>query len=132
MTGKVWRLKSLEGRTLLVNVWATWCGPCVAEHPAFQALYDKLKGRADVEVLTLNIDENPADIAPYIKKHGYTFPVIPSQPMVQNMLPQVSIPRNWVVNQKGTLLWESTGYGSGDKEWEKRVVEMVEKVAAGK
>jgi thiol-disulfide isomerase/thioredoxin len=131
MGGKLWSLKSLGGKTVLVNVWATWCGPCVGEHPYFQALYDKLKGRQDVQVLTLNINENPAEIAPYMKKNGYTFPVIPAQPLVENMLPSVSIPRNWIVDQKGLLVWESTGFGP-DPNWEKQVLEMLEKVVAGK
>jgi thiol-disulfide isomerase/thioredoxin len=129
--GKTWSVKALEGKTLLVNVWATWCGPCVAEHPAFQALYDKLKGRPDLQVLTLNVNENPAEIAPYMKKNGYTFPVIPAQPLVENMLPSVSIPRNWIVDRKGALTWEAIGYGP-DPEWEKRVVDMVERVIGKK
>jgi thiol-disulfide isomerase/thioredoxin/tetratricopeptide (TPR) repeat protein len=132
MGGKTWSVKSLEGKTLLVNVWATWCGPCVAEHPAFQALYDKLKGRSDVQVLSFNVNENPAEIAPYIKKNGYAFPVIPAQPLVENMLPNVSIPRNWLVDRKGALVWESIGYGAGDTTWEKRMLEMLEQVVSGK
>jgi thiol-disulfide isomerase/thioredoxin len=127
--GRMWRLKTLSGKTVLLNVWATWCGPCVAEHPEFQKLYDKLKDRPGIQVLTLNIDENVAEIALYMKQHGYTFPVIPARPMVELMLPRVSIPRNWIVDSKGNLQWEQRGYGSQNTEWEKRLLDMLEKTA---
>jgi hypothetical protein len=58
LSGKTWRLKNLEGRAVLINVWATWCGPCKAELPKLQSLYDKVKDRADLQILTLTIDED--------------------------------------------------------------------------
>ena len=83
-------------------------------------------------MLTLNINENPAEIAPYVKKNGYTFPVIPAQPLVENMLlPSLSIPRNWIVDPKGGLVWESIAFGA-DPQWERQVLEMVDQVGAGK
>jgi thiol-disulfide isomerase/thioredoxin len=128
--GKLWRLKSLQGKAVAINVWATWCGFCVAEHPAFQKLYDKLKERPDVVLLTFNVDESVAEIEPYMKKNGYTFPVIPAQALVNTVLPEVGIPRNWIFDTKGVFRWEQVGYDSSDTDWEKRFLEVLEK--AGK
>jgi thiol-disulfide isomerase/thioredoxin len=125
--GKLWRLKSLEGKTVAINVWATWCGFCVAEHPAFQKLYDKLKDRPDVVLLTFNVDESVAEIEPYMKKKGYTFPVIPAQALVNTVLPVVGIPRNWIFDTKGVFRWEQVGYNSSDADWEKKFVEVLER-----
>jgi thiol-disulfide isomerase/thioredoxin/nitrate reductase assembly molybdenum cofactor insertion protein NarJ len=125
--GKLWRLKSLEGKTVAINVWATWCGFCVAEHPAFQKLYDKLKDRPDVVLLTFNVDESVAEIEPYMKKNGYTFPVIPAQSLVNTVLPEVGIPRNWIFDVKGVFRWEQIGYNSSDADWEKKFLDVLEK-----
>jgi thiol-disulfide isomerase/thioredoxin len=125
--GKLWRLKSLEGKTVAINVWATWCGFCVAEHPAFQKLYDKLKDRTDVVLLTFDVDESVAQIEPYMKKNGYTFPVIPAQALVNTVLPVVGIPRNWIFDTKGVFRWEQIGYNSSDADWEKKFLEVLEK-----
>ena len=125
--GKLWRLKSLEGKTVAINVWATWCGFCVAEHPAFQKLYDKLKDRADVVLLTFNVDESVAEIEPYMKKNGYTFPVIPARALVNTVLPLVGIPRNWIFDTKGAFRWEQVGYDRSDADWEKKFLEVLEK-----
>jgi len=126
-TGKLWRLKSLEGKTVAINIWATWCGFCVAEHPAFQKLYDKLKDRPDVVLLTFNVDESVAEIDPYMKKNGYTFPVIPAQALVNTVLPVVGIPRNWIFDTKGVFRWEQVGYNSSDADWETKFLEILEK-----
>ena len=125
--GRLWRLQSLSGKTVVINVWATWCGFCVAEHPAFQKLYDKLKDRPDVVLLTFNVDESVAEIEPYMKKNGYTFPVIPAQALVNRVLPVVGIPRNWIFDTKGVFRWEQVGYNSSDAEWEKKFLEVLEK-----
>jgi thiol-disulfide isomerase/thioredoxin len=66
LKGKTWKLGELQGKTVLINVWATWCGPCQAEHPRLQALYEKLKDRADVQIVTFNVDDEIGAVEPYI------------------------------------------------------------------
>jgi thiol-disulfide isomerase/thioredoxin len=59
LSGQTWKLKQFEGRSLLINLWATWCGPCRAELPLLQKLYEATKQRSDVQVLSFNVDEDP-------------------------------------------------------------------------
>src|SRR4029077_4848294 len=99
--GKTWTLARLGGKTLLINIWATWCGPCMAEHPEFQKLYDKFKDRPDVSILSFNVDDDLGKVAPYVAEHKYTFPVIPAADLVDAMVPQLAIPRNWMVDTRG-------------------------------
>jgi hypothetical protein len=68
-------------------------------------------------VLTSISRRTPATIARYKKQHGHKFPAIPAQAMVEFMLPRVSIPRNRIVDAKGILQWEQSGYGSQNTEW---------------
>ena len=78
LEGRTWRLADLKGRVTFVNVWATSCGPCRAELPYVEKLYQQMKGGQDVLVLTLNTDENPALIEPFLRQNKYTFPVLPA------------------------------------------------------
>lgn len=116
LEGRTWKAESLRGKTVLINVWATWCEPCRSEHPYLQKLYEKIQGRSDIQIVTFNIDSEIGDVAPYIAKNKYTFPVLLARDYVDDFLPQVSIPRNWVVDETGKLQWEQIGFGP-DETW---------------
>lgn len=128
LEGKTWKLVQLEGKTLLVNLWATWCGPCRVEHPQFQKLYENLKGRADIEVVTFNVDDEIGKVALYMKENHYTFPVLLAKNYVDDLIPMLSIPRNWVVDAKGKWRWEQIGFG-GVEKWQE---DMLGKLEAAK
>ena len=69
--GKELRLQSLQGKPLLVNLWATWCAPCVAELPALDKLAGTLDGK--VKVLSVNQDSGEPDKAgAFLKQRGVT------------------------------------------------------------
>jgi thiol-disulfide isomerase/thioredoxin len=125
LSGKTWRLKEIAGRAVLINVWATWCGPCQAELPHLQKLYEKLKDRKDLQILTLSIDEDPGAIAPFMKEHAYTFPVLPAQSFVTGLLEIVGVPQNWILDGKG--VWRWTGRPAvPDAEWESAMLKQME------
>jgi thiol-disulfide isomerase/thioredoxin len=129
LSGKTWRLKELNGKTLLINLWATWCGPCNAELPQLQKFYEKSKDRSDVQVLTFNIDEDLGLVAPYLKDKGYTFPVLPAYSVVVSLLDGYAIPQNWIVDPKGTWRWTQIGYGSeSDTDFQKDMLDRLELV----
>ena len=118
LNGKSWHVVDMKGKTTLVNLWATWCGPCRMELPHLQKLYDKWKGRTDVQIITLNTDDNPGLIEPFMKENHYTFPVLPASAYVTGMLPSLSIPRNWIVNREGVLKEEAVGFSNiGEEAW---------------
>ena len=71
--GKPWRLADHRGRWVVVNYWATWCGPCLKEMPELSAL-DAM--REDVEVIGLAYeDAAPADLQAFLVKHPVVYPV---------------------------------------------------------
>jgi thiol-disulfide isomerase/thioredoxin len=72
--GKITKLSDLRGKTIIVNFWATWCGPCRQEMPDLQKFADSSKGM--VVVLAVNKLEEASVIAPYAKEVGVQFTLI--------------------------------------------------------
>lgn len=130
LSGKSWTTRPLNGKVGLINLWATWCGPCNAELPLLQKLYEQAKGRSDVQILTFNIDEDLGLVEPFMKEKGYTFPVLPAYSFVVSMLDGYAIPQNWVLNPKGEWQWTQIGYGSDDA-WVQDMLAKLESVKAG-
>jgi thiol-disulfide isomerase/thioredoxin len=128
LEGKSWSLAKLPGKAILINVWATWCGPCVAEHPEFQKLYERLKNRSDIVVLTFNVDEDLGKVAPYVARHHYTFPVIPAVELVNTVKANLAIPQNWLVSPEGKLEWEQLGYSADDSKWQDTMMAKIEEL----
>lgn len=65
-TGKELRLASLKGKPLLINLWATWCAPCVAELPALNRLAEKRQG--NLRIVTISQDlAQPEKVTPFLK-----------------------------------------------------------------
>jgi thiol-disulfide isomerase/thioredoxin len=130
LSGRMWQLKDLGGKTLLINVWATWCGPCQAEMPHLQKFYEKIKDRSDVQLLTFNIDEELGLVAPFMKEKGFTFPVLPAFSTVVSLLDGYAIPQNWVIDATGTWRWRQIGWaGETDADFQN---EMLEHLQSGK
>ncbi|HVT57445.1 MAG TPA: TlpA disulfide reductase family protein [Thermoanaerobaculia bacterium] len=127
LEGKSWKLANLNGKAVLINIWATWCGPCRAEHPEFQKLYDKLKIRPDVALLSFNVDDDLGKVEPYMKENKYTFPVLPAREVVDAVVPLLGIPRNWFIDPRGTLRWEQVGFG-GEAGWQETMIAKLEEV----
>jgi thiol-disulfide isomerase/thioredoxin len=125
--GKTWRLADLKGKVTLINLWATWCGPCQAELPYLQKLFDKVRERKDLIVLTLNTDTDVGLILPFLHEKAYTFPVLAADTYAHKLVPELSIPRNWIVDADGVLRIESVGFGGGDDKWVTDMLAIMEK-----
>jgi thiol-disulfide isomerase/thioredoxin len=131
LLGKSWTLANLKGKSTFVNVWATWCGPCRDELPYLQKLYELSKTREGIQVITLNIDENPGEVEPFMKARNYTFPVVmTAHKYVEDMTGQSGIPMNWLVDGSGVLQQKSVGFDSKVADWPAQMLERLAKTAA--
>jgi thiol-disulfide isomerase/thioredoxin len=126
--GQTWTVAKLRGKTTLLNVWATWCGPCRVELPHLQKLHDKLKDREDVQVITLNVDDNTGLIEPFLKENNYSFPVLLAKSFIDAFTGPIGIPTNWISDRAGSLRLESLGFSGDGEEWLKQTLEQMEKV----
>ena len=125
LNGKTWKLSELKGKVVLINVWATWCGPCRSEHPYVQALYDKVKDRTDIAVMTMSVDDSVGDVAPYMKDKNYTFPVLLASRYVSELTPGEGVPQNWIVGADGKWAWMQIGFGE-DSDWTGKMLKKLE------
>lgn len=129
LSGGTWSRADLEGKTIFANVWATWCGPCREELPLVEKLHERLKGRDDVAVVTLNIDSNPGLAARFVEKEDYTFPVLQASGLVTRMGRASGIPRSWIIDPSAVLRREQIGFGRSE-DWMGGVLDLLEQYGA--
>ena len=107
-------LRKLEGRVVLVNFWATWCEPCIAEMPAIQRLRAKLDGRP-FEVLAVNYGESRPKVEAYLRKAGITLHVLldPDQ-QAADAWGAKGLPMTFLVDSRGHV----RSWVFGQRDWD--------------
>jgi peroxiredoxin/outer membrane lipoprotein-sorting protein len=102
LDGRTVNLRDLRGQIVLLNFWATWCGPCVRELPSIERLSREFKGRGLV-ALGLNAEE-PAVAREFIKRGGYTFATLVDEQRAMTRAYRVSaIPQTLIIDKDGTV-----------------------------
>src|SRR4029077_13775590 len=66
-------LSKMKGKVVLIDFWATWCGPCVGEVPDVKAAYEKLHGKG-FEIVGISLDSDKNALTDFIKDKGMTWP----------------------------------------------------------
>ena len=99
-------LKSLEGKVVFNNFWATWCPPCVAEMPSIQELYNKWKD--DVVFVLINNDDINVSKS-FMQKNHYTLPVYQAFTPTPAMIDSEGIPATFITTKKGRIAVKKVG-----------------------
>jgi peroxiredoxin len=111
--GRNLRLEELRGQVVLVNFWATWCGPCRAEMPHLDQLYQKYRQSGFV-LLGVNIDDNPATALATAQKLGVSFPILlDTDKKVSKLYHLTDMPSTVVIDRDGKLRYLHRGYRDG-------------------
>ncbi len=110
LSGKRIRLKSLRGKVVFLNFWATWCIPCRQEMPTMEKLHRELKGKG-LEVIAINIKETKKEIQEFLDELGLTFTVLLDKDgKVSEEYGAWSIPLSYFINRKGEFVGKVNGY----------------------
>ena len=106
VAGNQLAMESVRGKVIVINFWATWCPPCVAEMPSLNALYKDYKD----EVVFLFVAQDDSEkVITYLEKQGYDFPVYFELNAPPNLLQNASIPTTYILSKKGEIVIEKTG-----------------------
>ena len=107
-------LKDYRGKFLLVNFWATWCGPCKVEMPSLESLYQKFKKQNFAMIAVSNDIFGAQVVEPYIQAQNYTFPVgLDPKLKVSNQFGVISLPTTFLINPQGKII----GVLNGAENW---------------
>ena len=114
LDGNMVSLADSKGKVVLLNIWATWCPPCVDEMPSMEKLHQKLKGE-NFEILAVSIDEAGAEaVIPFMKQHNLSFTaLIDTQGSLKSLYQTTGVPESFIVDQKGIIV----GKVIGARDW---------------
>ena len=111
--GKKTRLQSLRGKVVVINFWATWCGPCVAELPSLKQMSDQLRGPR-FTLLTVDVQEEPGRVQAFLQRYGMSLSVLyDEEGDVQQLYGVRGLPTTIVVDAAGNLV----GRALGARQW---------------
>lgn len=103
IAGQATALSALKGKPMLINFWATWCGPCRIEMPAIETAYQQHKAEG-FTVLAVDADEPLADVVAYVNALGLSFEVLMDPGLVVNDLYRVrAYPTSYFVDRNGVV-----------------------------
>jgi thiol-disulfide isomerase/thioredoxin len=113
--GKQIYLSEFEGKTIFMNLWATWCPPCIAEMPNIQRLYNDIKDNDDIVFVMASLDQDPQKAWDFVKRKEFTFPVysVIAKPRVYD---SSVVPTTYVISPKGEIIMEHQGMAKYDTD----------------
>ena len=110
LDGSKFELAKRRENVVLLNVWATWCGPCRYEIPELQALHDRYKDRK-FEVIGVSVDESGVDaVKEFVEQQKMTYPVaLDAEGKLANLLQTSVLPTTVLLDREGKIVWKRFG-----------------------
>ena len=99
-----------EGKLMMVDFWATWCGPCVREMPDIVKLYNEYASGDEVEIIFINCGESAKTVQAFLNRQKYTVPVAcDTSNAISNTYNVNAIPRTVIFGKDGVVTNDFTG-----------------------
>lgn len=105
--GKQVNLETFRGKVIFLNIWATWCPPCIAEMPSIHELYKKLGN--DVQFVMISVDNNFETAKRFRERKEYSFEIYSLVSSMPTMYQTKSIPSTFVIDTEGRLVYQHQG-----------------------
>ncbi|MCC5942869.1 MAG: TlpA family protein disulfide reductase [Balneolaceae bacterium] len=125
--GRVTSLNEFDGEVVFMNIWATWCPPCIAEMPSIEALYNSLKDQDNVKFVLVSVDEDFNRAKEFMQRRGFDLPIYHFRTKVPGTYESTVIPTTYVISKDGRLALEKRGLAKYDTpEFESFMIELAE------
>lgn len=122
VNGSNFDFSSAEGKVIVINFWATWCPPCIAEMPSLDRLYQNYKSNENVVFLFVSNEETKV-IQNFITKKAYTFDAYQPLTNYPSQFNISSIPRTFVISKQGDIVIDKAGVADWSSE---KVIETID------
>ena len=121
--GNRFSLAEQRGKVVLVNFFATWCGPCRIELPELQKLWDQHRENPEFAMLIIGREETDESLAEFIAETGHTFPIAADpERRAYELYAEQYIPRTYLISREGKVVFASVGFR--DDEFQTLVAEL--------
>ena len=125
LDGKNLKLSEMRGNVILINFWASWCGPCREEMPLLNELHSKYEPLG-FTVLGVNVEEQENSARGFLKNFPVDFPILlDNRNQVSKLYDVVAMPTSVVVDRDGNMRYLHRGYKSGDENKYRQVVKKL-------
>jgi thiol-disulfide isomerase/thioredoxin len=115
MAGKTVSLADFKGQVVMINFWASWCGPCRQEMPLLEKLHAKYKPMG-FTMIGVNVEPDSKLAADWLKATPVSFPILfDTKSEVSKLYKVAGMPNTVIVDRKGNLRWLHRGYKPGDE-----------------
>jgi thiol-disulfide isomerase/thioredoxin len=110
LDGSPFDLTAEKGNVVLLNVWATWCGPCRFEIPELKKLHDEFSPRG-FKVVGVSVDEgDPAEVKQFVTDQKMNYPVVlDPEGRIANLLQTMVLPTTVLIGRDGKIVWRQVG-----------------------
>ena len=126
LTGETAALSQYKGQVVMVNFWATWCGPCQQEMPLLDQMYKKYKV-AGFTLLGVSVDKDAAPVKDLMARRPVSFPVLQDPAnQVRKAYHVDEMPSAVIIDRKGEIRYIHRGYKPGDEnEYQDRIRQLI-------
>lgn len=115
--GKKISEEDLKGKVTLLNIWATWCGPCLKEIPDLQKLKEEVK-RDDFQIIAVSIDDLRRTVARFVNKNNFDFTYAFDPTAEIREVLGGTMPTSFIINKKGEIIAQVNGRA----DWDRKVI----------
>lgn len=129
LAGGMVTLSEQKGKVVVVDFWATWCGPCKMSFPFLQQMYERYQKNPNVLILALNTWEREKGpqreqlVRRFIKENNYTFPVLFDANYVEKY-GVTGIPTKFIIDKRGQIAFQSIGFNGGEEMIQEMTAEI--------
>jgi thiol-disulfide isomerase/thioredoxin len=109
INGETVSVSDLRGKVVIMNFWATWCPPCIAEMPSLQKLHEDLQSEKDIVFMAIEVDQNIDKAAKFMAKNKYSLPLYTVDSDLPEELHTNSIPMTVILAKNGDIVGKQVG-----------------------